>query len=239
MTTTWIDGEMLAFDLETTGIDKFEDVPVSFALVWFEDHQIIRSRAELVNPERVIPDGAAAVHGISTERAMAEGMAMSDAVDEVASALLDASRRGVPVVGFNLQYDLTMIDARLKAMGRPGLLAAGWKGPVLDPLVIERKLFSDRKRSRLSDVCERYGVINEAAHDASGDAIASVRVLEAQTVKFRRLLATDLVRMTEAQWEWHQGWAEGMHDYRLRQFGDGLLPDEFDWPIAGEKLFGV
>ena len=238
MSDTWIDGPLLAFDLETTGIDKFEDVPVSFALVWFEDHQIVRTRAELVNPEREIPPGAAAVHGISTERAMAEGMPMSAAVLEVAAGLLDASRRGVPVVGFNLQYDLTMINARLKAMGEPGLVGSGWTGPVLDPLVIERKLFSIYERSRLSDVCERYGVINEAAHDASGDAIASLRVLEGQVVKFPRLLSTDPLRMTEVQRDWHAEWADGMHDYRLRKFGDGLLSDEFDWPIAGEKLQG-
>jgi DNA polymerase-3 subunit epsilon len=239
MTTKWIDGELLAFDLETTGIDKFEDVPVSFALVWFDDHQIVRSRAELVNPEREIPAGASAVHGISTERAMAEGMPMVDAVSEVANALLDASRRGVPVVGFNLQYDLTMIDARLRALGRPGLLEAGWQGPVLDPLIIERKLYSKYERSRLSDVCGRYGVINEAAHDASGDAIASVRVLEEQAKKFTQMLATGLPRMTEVQRDWHEEWAADFHDYRLTKFGDGLLDDEFDWPIAGQKLFGA
>ena len=95
MTTNWIDGELLAFDLETTGVDKFEDVPVSFALVWFEDHEVVRTRAELVNPEREIPEGASAIHGISTERAMAEGLAMSDAVSEVADALLDYYDLGV------------------------------------------------------------------------------------------------------------------------------------------------
>ena len=236
MTTSWIDGELLAFDLETTGIDKFEDVPVSFALVWFDERAIVRTRAELVHPGREIPDGAAAVHGISTERAMAEGISMVDAVDEIGAALLDASRRGVPVVGFNLQYDLTMIDARMRALGQSGLLASGWTGPVLDPMIIERTLYSRFERSRLVDVCERYGVVNEAAHDASGDAIASVRVLESQTSKFTQLLMTDLHRMTQVQVEWHQEWAQGFHEYRLRKFGEGLKDDEFDWPIAGQQL---
>ena len=238
MTTTWIDGELLAFDLETTGVDKFEDVPVSFALVWFEDHEVVRTRAELVNPEREIPEGASAIHGISTERAMAEGLAMSDAVSEVADALLDASRRGVPVVGFNLQYDLTMIDARLKVLRRPGLLESGWRGPVLDPMVIERFLDGRLFGTKLSNVCSDYGVVNEAAHDAAGDAIASLRVLEGQTKKYHRLLATDLERMTVVQSEWHAAWASEMDAY-LSSKGGGIRTDEFDWPLAGQRLFGA
>ena len=237
MTTTWIDGEMLAFDLETTGVDKFDDVPVSFALVWFESHQIVRTRAELVNPEREIPAGAAAVHGISTERAMAEGLPMVDAVTEVADALLGASRSGVPVVGFNLQYDLTMIDARLRSMGRPGLIESGWSGPVLDPMVIERHFQNRLFGFRLSDVCSDYSVVNEAAHDASGDAIASVRVLEQQVKVHRRLLAPGLDRMTVVQGIWHSEWALEADAHFAGRGQGGIRNDEFDWPIAGQKLF--
>ena len=29
----WFTGEVLGFDFETTGIDRFDDVPVSYALV--------------------------------------------------------------------------------------------------------------------------------------------------------------------------------------------------------------
>ena len=29
----WVTGEVLGFDFETTGVDRFHDVPVSFALV--------------------------------------------------------------------------------------------------------------------------------------------------------------------------------------------------------------
>ena len=238
MTTTWIDGELLAFDLETTGVDKFEDVPVSFALVWFENRQIIRTRAELVDPGRDIPPGAAAVHGISTERARGEGIAMADAIDEVTTSLLDASRRGVPVVGYNLQYDLTMIDARLRALGRPGLIEAGWRGPVLDPLVIER---AQRGRGKypLESVTQTYGVVNAAAHDAAGDAIASTEVLIAQTQEFPRLLATDLDRMTEVQVGWHREWAEGFMSW-LNERDPGAF-DEADvhWPISGKQLTGT
>ena len=36
-------GEVLGFDLETTGIDRFNDVPVSYALVQVVDGVVVRS----------------------------------------------------------------------------------------------------------------------------------------------------------------------------------------------------
>lgn len=235
MSDHWIDGEMLAFDLETTGVDKFEDVPVSFALVWFENRTVVRTRAEIVNPGRPIPEGASAIHGISTERAMAEGMDLEAAVEEISLALLAASKRGAPVVGYNLAYDLTMTDARLKALGRPGLVEMGWRGPVLDPLVIERFL-KGVGSFPLDKVCQTYGVVNAAAHDAAGDAIAAAEVLFAQSEQNRRILATGLDRLTEVQVGWHRGWAEGMDDYLRRKQRPHLDPSDFDWPLSGQQL---
>ncbi len=180
VTAPWLDGEVLAFDLETTGVDKFTDVPVSFALVTMKGGDVVEQRYSLVDPGRAIPEGASKIHGISTERARDEGMALADAVEEITSALVAASQREVPVTGFNLSYDLTMIDSCNRAQFKAGLLQRGWAGPVLDPLVIDRGLvrWRDTKRT-LGDLCAAYGIVNDAAHDAQGDAIASARLLYA------------------------------------------------------------
>src|SRR5580700_10696910 len=62
--TGWTRGELLGFDLETTGIDRFSDVPVSYALVRVEGAQVVQRDTWLVDPGREIPDGATAIHGI-------------------------------------------------------------------------------------------------------------------------------------------------------------------------------
>ena len=235
MADSWIHGELLAFDLETTGVDKAVDVPVSYALVWFADRAPTRHDAGLIDPGREIPAGASAVHGISTERAREEGVELEQGVRHIVEALLDASRRGVPVVGFNLAYDLSMMDARLRALDGVGLVDVGWHGPVLDPLVMDRNLERFRKGKKTLDlVCSRYGVVNDAAHDASGDAIASAKVLFAMAEEFPQQLAeVDAATLTTRQMAWHRTWAEGMHQFLTSKGGRGFDPDDFDWPLAG------
>ena len=236
----WINGELLAFDLETTGVDKLSDLPVSFALVTFEAQQVRSARYSLVNPGREIPSGAVAVHGISTERAQAEGMGLEDAIEEIADALVDASHRNVPVVGFNLSYDLTMIDARCRAVDRRGLVERGWKGPVLDPLVIDRGLDRYRKGPRtLGALCDRYEVINAAAHDAQGDAIASCELLLAMVNSLPELQTMDLSALYAQQAAWHKSWAGGFSDFLMSKGGKGFADEEFLWPLQllSDSLF--
>ena len=69
---------MLGFDFETTGIDRFNDVPVSYALVSMVAGEVVSTSAGLIDPGREIPEGASQVHGISTERARQEGVPLAD-----------------------------------------------------------------------------------------------------------------------------------------------------------------
>jgi DNA polymerase-3 subunit epsilon len=230
---TWREGELLAFDLETTGVDKFEDIPVSFALITFYGGLVITERSCIVNPGRPIPPGAARVHGISDEQAAAEGIALDDAVEQIVTVLLEASQRAVPVVGFNLSYDLTMVDSRIRALSSEGLRGLGWNGPVLDPLVIDRGLDRYRKGKRtLADLCAHYGVTNAAAHDAGGDATASTLVLLAMTERFPELVGADPSVLTEQQAAWHRDWAEHYDQWSRSQGRRGIETGEFAWPIS-------
>ena len=59
----WPTGEVLGLDFETTGIDRFNDVPVSYALVSVVEGVVVRSWSGLIDPGRDIPPEATAVHG--------------------------------------------------------------------------------------------------------------------------------------------------------------------------------
>lgn len=61
-------GQYIAFDLETTGLSAAMDRIVEIAAVRFlETGQEIARYQTLVNPERPVPSGAYAVHGLSDE----------------------------------------------------------------------------------------------------------------------------------------------------------------------------
>lgn len=237
MSDSWLSGELLAFDLETTGVDRFEDVPVSFALVRFDGGAVVEEIHRIVNPGRPIPQGAMAVHGITDERAQAEGMDAAAALIEIAALLLDASRRAVPLTGFNLNYDLTMIDARLRASDGRGLVERGWRGPVVDPLVLDRHFDQFRRGKRtLHLVCGVYGVTNTAAHDASGDAQASAQVLLALCERFGDVAEASLEQLMRDQMAWHRSWAIGLNQFLLDKGRPPMDERDFDWPIAGQTL---
>ncbi len=229
----WHDRDLLAFDLETTGIDRFEDVPVSYALVTVCDGQVLDEDASLVDPARAIPPQASAVHGITTERARREGMSLGTAVRRIADALLEASGRGVPVVGMKLDYDLTMLDSCYRRETGRGLLEEGFCGPVLDALVMDRHVDRYRRGKRtLADLCAHYGVVIEHAHDASADAKAAAGVVRALCERYPELRALSPGELHVAQQGWHREWTVSFTEWRLSR-GLRLEPyDDAGWPIA-------
>ena len=110
----WAMDEILGFDFETTGVDRFNDVPVSYALVTLVAGEVVSTSSGLIDPGREIPAGATAVHGITTARARAEGMPLCEAIEMITDALVSASSRGVPLAGMKLDYDLTILDTQAR-----------------------------------------------------------------------------------------------------------------------------
>jgi len=224
---------MLAFDFETTGVDRFNDVPVSYALVTMVAGEVVASSAGLVDPGRDIPEGATRIHGISTESARRDGMPLTEAIDMVARTVVSASERGVPLVGMKLDYDLTILDTQCRGTRSGGLMERGWRGPVLDAVVLDRHLDRFRKGSRtLSSLCAHYGVCIENAHDASADAIASVRVLLAMAAQYGELRHSELAELHQAQADWHRDWALSYDQWRSAKGMAPMDPRDFVWPVA-------
>jgi DNA polymerase III epsilon subunit-like protein len=70
---TWWNGRMAAFDLETTAANPEEARIVAAAVVLVGAGAETDSTTWLADPGIEIPEEAAEVHGITTERAQAEG----------------------------------------------------------------------------------------------------------------------------------------------------------------------
>ena len=231
--SNWATGEVLGFDFETTGVDRFHDVPVSFALVTMVGGALVSTSAGLVDPGREIPAEAIGVHGITTEQCRAEGMALADAIELISVAVLSAGRRGVPLVGMKLDYDLTILDTQSRRLCGVGLLERGWRGPALDAVVLDRHHDRYRKGSRtLGALCAQYGVCIENAHDAAADAIASAQVILALAACFEELGDTDPFALHEAQIDWHREWAESYDDWRVQGGMSPIDRRDYIWPVA-------
>lgn len=172
---TWADGPLVAFDLETTGVDVETDRIVTASVVTI-DGSTPRVRSWLADPGVEIPEGASAVHGITTEHARASGSPARRVVSEIAHALTDAWSLSKPVIIYRAPFDLSMLDYELRRYGFDGLTVGGL---VIDPLVLDKALDKYRKGSRkLIDTARHYRVplSAEDAHTSVGDCLAAARV---------------------------------------------------------------
>lgn len=239
---SWTDGPFLGFDTETTGVDPSQDRLVTAALVMRGPRHGEGTRRQevvtwLADPGVPIPPGASAVHGISTERAQAEGRPAPQVLEEVAQRLAQAMGAGTPVVAFNASFDLTLMEHELARHGLATLRErlGGPLAPVLDPLVLDRAVDRFRKgKRRLDAMCQVYGVqVDEALHTAEVDVAATLDVLEALAHAYPELAQMSLSQLQSFQASSHRAWAQSFNDW-LRRKG---RPADVDpsWPLASES----
>ncbi|MFC9173203.1 MULTISPECIES: 3'-5' exonuclease [unclassified Streptomyces] len=178
---SWHQGPLVGFDLETTGTDVETDRIVTAALVRLEpDGTVAEQRSWLLDPGVAIPEQASAIHGIGTDHARKHGARAASAVEEIAHAVAEVLRSGVPLVVMNARYDLSLLDRECARYGVESVdeRIGGVPSPVIDPLVIDKHVDRYRKGKRaLQALCEHYGVTLSDAHDATADAVAAVRVV--------------------------------------------------------------
>ncbi|MEU9717759.1 3'-5' exonuclease [Streptomyces sp. NPDC047976] len=232
----WHGGALVGFDLETTGTEPGESRIVTAAVVEVRGGEVRARRGWLADPGIPIPGEAAAIHGISTERAVAEGRPAGEVAEEVAAALVEHWRAGAVVVAYNAAFDLTLLSAELARYGLPSLadrLGGPETGPVVDPLTIDRAVDRFRRGKRtLEAVCGVYGVTLDAAHDAGADALAAVQVARAIAARHPEVAALSPAELHDRQGGWHARWARDFQSYLRRQGSPDAVIDTA-WPLRG------
>lgn len=232
---SWLQGPMVGFDTETTGVSPTSDRIVTAAVI-LRDGDKAKVHTWLIDPGIEIPARATAVHGISTERARAEGVAPADALEEIASTLADALGHGIPVVGFNIQYDLTILEAELRRHGLRTLAErlGGSIRPVVDPLVLDRHLDRYRKGPRkLIDMCRIYAVsvVADDLHAADADVLATLDLVKAIGQMYPALGEVSLDSLHDQQAEAHRVWAVHFSAWLKSKGTVDDLPNQ-QWPVA-------
>ncbi|ROQ70513.1 DNA polymerase-3 subunit epsilon [Streptomyces sp. 840.1] len=233
---SWHQHALVGFDLETTGTEPLEARIVTAAVVGLRDGDAepARQRTWLADPGVLIPAQASAIHGISSERAAAEGRPVREVADEIAETLTGYWRQGVPVVAYNAAFDLTLLTAELHRHGLPSLserLGGTRIGPVVDPYTIDRAVDRYRKGKRnLEAVCVEYGVVHGGAHDAAADALAAVRVAYAIAARHGSVASLSAPELHERQIAWYAEWAADFQDF-LRRKGKTDAVIDSRWPI--------
>lgn len=225
--SNWSD-TLAVFDLETTGIDVESSriVTATVAVIDARGHVVERTDW-LLNPGIEIPAGATAVHGITTDHALAHGRSPVDGVAEIVAAIRALLDRGLPLVAYNAPYDLTLLNRESMRHGIPPLVAPS---PVVDPLVIDKGVDRYRRGKRtLAVTSAHYGVALDDAHDSGADAIAAGRVAQAIARVHSALLPATLAELHTLQVTWCREQAENFQEY-MRRVRDPEFVAVGGWP---------
>lgn len=219
------------FDLETTGVDVAADrIVTAHVGVLDAEGTVLLAWDWLADPGVAIPDGAAAIHGITTARARALGQPAALVVAEVVRTLRAVFGAGIPVVAYNASYDFSLL--RHEAV-RHGVEPLACPAPVIDPLVVDKAYDRWRRGKRtLQVVAAHYAVQLAQAHEASADAIAAGRVAQALGARFAPWLPPTAAELHTKQIAWARAQAASLTDYFI-QIGR-LDPEERldgSWPV--------
>lgn len=228
----WTQGTLIGFDLETTGPDPHTALPVSFAIAEFREGELHVTETGLVNPGVPIPFAASEVHGIH-DADIADAVQLKDFARPMIGRLVKLSKAGVPVVGMNIRYDLTIMDVLARHYFGAGLEELGWHGPVVDALVLDRRMDPFRRgKRRLTELAEHYMVGLDDAHEAGADAEAAVKIVVAIANEYAKVGDLSLLPLHDAQVIWYRTWADDFSRYRVRKGDDPLAEEEREWPIS-------
>jgi len=164
---------LIAFDLETTGLDVNNDRIVEISCVKLLPDLTREARTRRVNPGRPIAPAATAIHGIRDE-----DVANEPTFAQMARSLLTFFE-GADLTGFNVEhFDLPLLTNEFSRVNLP-FPAAGTR--VVDSF----RIFLTQEPRDLSAAYRFYcGSELLKAHSAEADATAAADILLAQTQRY-------------------------------------------------------
>jgi DNA polymerase-3 subunit epsilon len=157
---------IVIFDCETTGTDRLADQVIELC-VQLGLGDDAPSRTWRIKPAAPIHPGAQAVHGITV--ADLEGCPrFGDVADDIAAVFAETD----VIVGYNIAFDIDMLQAEYTRIGKPLLDLNGKK--IIDAF----RLWQQCEPRSLQHAHQRFvGAGFAAAHSASADVAATGRVL--------------------------------------------------------------
>lgn len=226
MTLPFYELPLLSLDTETTGVDPWTCSIVTCNMTYDTPGQEPYICDWLINPGVGIPEGAAAVHGITDEIAQAHGMPAEIGLASIAEHLNLWSDRGLPVVVYNAAYDLTLLRTEFD---RYDIECRNKFDRVIDPLVLDKQLDKFRKGKRqLTVTAAHYGIKLNNAHSADADSMASVGVARAIGRKYKINGPVEEVHARQIEFKREQ--SESLQAYFRKSKNDDSIIINGEWP---------
>ena len=162
----------VAFDLETTGLNVENDNIIEIGALKVQDGKVVERFMEFLKPDEPISPMITGITGITNEM-VKDARNTEDIICDFVSFCEDHV-----LVGHNIMFDYKFMK----------MAAASFKYPFektgVDTLKVARKLLTGLENKKLETLCAHYHYVNQAAHRAYDDALATAVVFEQMKKEF-------------------------------------------------------
>ncbi len=165
-------GEIVCFDIETTGLNKKRDLITEIGAVVLRNGEVAETFNTFADPGRPLDRNIVELTGITDE--MLQG---APSQEEAINAFLDFAA-GRPLAAHNAEFDMGFIAEGCRRMGRP------FENTSLDSLILAQNLLPQLSKHKLDIVAEHLNLPAFNHHRASDDAATVAYML----VPFFRML---------------------------------------------------
>lgn len=154
---------VVVFDLETTGLSSNKDEIIELGACKIENGKITQTFQTLIKPSIPIPEETIKVHGI-TDKMVENCPSFKDVCGDFYKFA-----HGSVLVAYNAEFDKGFIDFHA------GKLLYKFDNDVIDAMAVAKMMFKGLANYKLVTVLNKMGIVNEGAHRAVHDAIATAK----------------------------------------------------------------
>lgn len=156
--------DYVAFDLETTGLNVETDYIIEIGALKVKDGKVCERFMEFIKPPTPISATITSITGITNEM-VSHARETRDIISEFINFCGDSV-----LVGHNIMFDYKFMKKFTSEYGLP------FEKTGIDTLKIARKTLCNLESKNLGTLCAHYGIINQAAHRAYHDALATAKI---------------------------------------------------------------
>lgn len=153
----------IAFDVETTGLNPYNDRIIEFGAVLFENGIPVKRYGTLVNAMVDIPSAASEVNHI-TNQMIKDAPAEKEAYTNLIDFLGDALQEKTVICAHNAKFDMDFLSEALMRLGYNANIY------YVDTLSLSRKLVKGLVNYKQDTVATHFELYNLNAHRAESDA---------------------------------------------------------------------
>lgn len=159
-----IKSKFIAFDIETTGLDSYNDRIIELGATFFENFDIKENFTTLVNPNKLNSEDAMNVNNISNAMIL-DAPNEHEVYKKFVNFIGEDGLNGNTIFcAHNGIFDFKFLANTLKRLGYSGTIR------YIDTLKVARNCIYDVENYKLGTLADYFNLINKNAHRASDDA---------------------------------------------------------------------